>query len=205
MDREQIESILQVAKLLPDSKSLYDYMVVILPVLTAFLGWLLSTWQQSYTFRLNTRKEHYYRMSEKVELIMEDFNNFLQYIDQYNKLVRGNANLLRPIPPDDFSDFVTKYQSMLGSIHQRLRIIFPGKRFPIEEVANSVKRLERNILQINDILQFKMDMAALQTKISTNNNSNEATVVDITYQVARIEDKIIDVLTNSAKQLGIRK
>lgn len=146
MEQEQIDLLLRAAKVLQEKKKFYDYMVVVLPIVTAVLGWFASIWWQSYTFKKNSRKEHYYTVREKVESVNESFNTFLNYLYTFYKNIKNSTNRLCVIDGDVFNDFITEYQFMLDSIYQKLKIIFPGRHFPIEQLTKEMKIFENNIL-----------------------------------------------------------
>jgi len=209
MEQDQIDLLIRAAKVLQDKKEFYDYMVLVLPVVTGLLGWFASIWSQSRTFTKNTRKEHYYTAREKVESVVESFNTFLEYVYTVYKKNKNSANRLRDIDEDAFNDIITEYQFMLGSIYQKLKIIFPGRHFPIEQLTNEMKIFENNITEMNGIVkevrESKPDMNALNKRVKDLNDSNSRVISNVTTQVSRIENIIIDILNNKANELGIKE
>ncbi|HHT9108392.1 MAG TPA: hypothetical protein ACFYEF_05755 [Candidatus Wunengus sp. YC63] len=209
MEQEKIDLLLRAAKVLQDKKEFYDYMVLVLPVVTAVLGWFAAIWWQSYTFKKNSRKEHYYTAREKVESISESFNKFLECLYTFYKNIKNIASRARVIDDDVFNDFITEYQFMLDSIYQKLRIIFPGKHFPIEQLTKEMKIFENNIKEINGIVkevrESKPDMNAIDKRVEDLNNRNSSVISHVTTQVSRIQNIIIDILDNKAKELGIKE
>ncbi len=209
MDQEQLDLIIRAAQALQDKKETYDYMIIVLPVLTGLAGWLASIWWQSRTFSRNTRKEHYYVAKEKAEEITSLFNEFLEYVYSFYKQAKNNANLHHQgVDDETLSDFITEYQFKLGFIYQKLKITFPGKRFPIEKVTRQMKSLEDNIIDMNDIMLSlhnpAPDMDTINDRIADLNNKNNQVITNITDEVSRIDNAVIETLNNRAKELGIK-
>lgn len=208
MEQEKIDLLIRAAKVLQDKKEFYDYMVVVLPVVTAVLGWFAAIWWQSHTFTKNTKKEHYYTAREKVELIVESYSQFLDNIYNFYKQAKNSANQHSLIDGDDINDFITEYQFRLASIHQKLKIIFPGRRFPTEKITNEMHKFEKNINDmnemINEVQSGKYDLDAIQSRNQKLNDDNKTVIDSITDQVNLIEDSIINILNNQAKELGIK-
>ena len=207
MEQAQIDLLIRAAKVLQDKKEFYDYMAVVLPVVTAVLGWFAAIWWQSHIFKKNSRKEHYYTAREKVESISESFNTFLEYLYTFYKDIKNSANRVSVINNDVFDDFITQYQFMLDSIYQKLKIIFPGKHFPIEQLVKEMKIFENNIKEINDIVkevrESKPDMNAIDKRVKDLNDRNSSVISNVTNHVTCIQNIIIDILNNKAKELGL--
>ena len=208
MEQEKIDLLIRAAKILQDKKELYDYMVVLLPIGTAVLGWLAAILWQSHIFTKNTKKEHYYNAREKVELIVESYSAFLDYVYNFYKQAKNTANQHSLIDSDDINDFITRYQFKLSSIHQKLKIIFPGRRFPTEKITNEMHKFEKNINDmnemINEVQSGKYDLGAIQSRNQKLNDDNKTVIASITDQVNMIEDSIINILNNQAKEVGIK-
>lgn len=210
MDQEQLDLIIRAAQVLQERKEFYDYAIVVLPVFTAFVGWFASIWWQTRTFTRNTKKEHYYAAREKVEAIIVLFHEFLQYVYSFQKMAKNNANHRHlGVDHDAFCDFVTRYQFQLGFIHQRLKITFPGRRFPIEKVTSQTKGLEENITTMNHILvdlcKPDVDVDAINRRVTDLNRGNSEIIANITNEVARIENAAVELLNKRAKELGIKE
>lgn len=206
MEKEQFDLIIRAAQVLQNKKETYDYIVVILPVMTAFIGWFASIWWQSRTFVKNTKKEHYYVARDKVEHIEEMFNSFLEYIYTSYKSIKNDANLNKQLEEDAFYDFVTEYQFKLASIHQKLKIIFPGRHFPIKNITDEMKILEENILEMAKIVSAQnSNVSAANSCIEDLNKRNRASIDNITNEVSIIENTIIEILNGKANELGIKE
>jgi len=211
MDQEQLNLIIRAAKVLQEKKEIYDYVIIVLPVLTAFIGWFASAWWQTRVFNKNTKKEHYYAAKEKAEAITALFSEFLEYVYSFYRTAKINANppCLQTTDGDALCDFITQYQFKLGFIYQKLRITFPGGRFPIEKVTEQMKSFEQNIMKMNDIVvdlrKPEIDTDAMDSRIADLNSSNTAVITNITDEVSRIENSVIGILTNRGKELGIKE
>ena len=208
MEKEQIDLIIRAVQVLQKKKELYDYLIVILPVMTAFIGWFASAWWQSHTFVRNTKKEHYYLARDKVEMIVESFHSFLEYVYKSYKDIKNDVNLAKHMQEDTFTDFVTEYQFKLGSIHQKLKIIFPGRKFPIKKITDEMKVLEANILEmakvVNALCGPNPDMPAIHQCMEELNKKNSGSIEKITMEVSMIENAIIEILNGKAHELGIK-
>lgn len=209
MEKAQIDLIIRAAKVLQDKKEIYDYVVIILPVLTAFIGWFASTWWQSRVFVRNTKKEHYYVARDKVELIVGSFQNFLEYVYTFHKGMKNDANLMKFLEEDSFNDFVTEYQFKLGSVHQKLKIIFPGRRFPIKKITDEMEILEANILEMAEVVKAlrepNPDVATISERIEDLNKRNQGSIDNVTKEISAIENTVIEILNEKAKKLGIKE
>lgn len=209
MKPEQIDLIIKAAQVLQEKKEFYDYMIIVLPVLTGFIGWFSSIWWQSRTFTINTKKEQYYTAREKVESVVENVNKFLEYVYIFHKSVKNNARQLRLLDEDAFNDFITEYHFKLASIHQKLKIIFPGRRFPIEKVASEMNVFVTNITEMNDVVMDQLrpnhDAISIKIRIEDLNKRNRITFDNVTKEISEIENTIINILSNKAKDLGIKE
>ena len=209
MEQEQVDLIIRAAKVLQDKKEIFDYLIVILPVTTAFIGWFASIRWQSHMFTKNIKKEHYYKASEKVESIVESFSNFLEYVYTFYKNTKNDMNQRQPLAEDTLTDFITEYQFMLGHILQKLKIIFPGTNITTTKVASEMKFLEANIKEmngvINDLHRPNPDMVSIKTRIEGLNKRNLVTITNVANEVSMIENKIISILNNKAIKLNIKE
>ena len=209
MEKEQIDLIIRAAHVLQQKKEFYDYMIVILPVVTAFIGWFASIWWQSHTFNRSTKKEHYYVAREKVESIVESLNKLLEYVYTFHKGIKNDFNKLKPLDEDTFNDFVTEYQFRLSSIYQKLKIIFPGRRFSIEKFITAMKVLEANIIEMDAIIKAhfgqNVNTSVIYNRIEDINKKNSDTIDTVTKEISMIENAIIGILGDKAKDLGIRE
>ncbi len=210
MEKEQIDLIIRAAQVLQKKKEVYDYVVIILPIITAFVGWFASAWWQSRTFIKNTKKEHYYVARNKVELIVESFHSFLEYVYKSYKQIKNDANLMKILDEDTFYDFVTEYQFKLSSIHQKLKIVFPGREFPIKKISDEMKLLKASIWEMGrDIVeatsQPNPDIPAINNRIENLNKRSSGSIDNITKEVSVIENTIIEILNRKADDLGIKE
>jgi hypothetical protein len=210
MEKEQLDLIIRAAEVLQKKKELYDYVVIVLPVVTAFIGWFASAWWQSHTFVKNTKKEHYYTARDKVELIVEGFHGFLEYVYTSYKQMKNDANLMKILDEDTFYDFITEYQFKLGSLHQKLKIVFPGKLFPIKNITDEMKLLEGSILEMGSeivkaVIEPNPDILSINKRIEELNKKNSTIIEKVTKEVAAIENTIIEILNRKAHELGIKE
>ena len=209
MEKEQIDLIIRAAQVLQEKKELYDYIVIVLPVVTAFIGWFASTWWQSRVFVRNTKKEHYYEARNKVEDIVGSFQNFLEYVYTFHKGIKNNANLRKILEEDSFNDFVTEYQLKLGSIHQKLKIIFPGRRFPTRKITDEMKILETNILEMAEVVKAlrgpNPEVPTINERIEDLNKRDRDSIDNVTKEISAIENAVIEILNEKAKELGIKE
>ncbi|MBN2138337.1 MAG: hypothetical protein JW720_11065 [Sedimentisphaerales bacterium] len=209
MEQEKIDLIIRAVQVLQGKKEIYDYLIVILPVVTGLGGWFASIWWQSRTFCKNTRKEHYYQAKEKVESFVEKFNMFLQFVYTFYKNVKNRANLGQPpLGVDVLADFVTEYQFQLATIHQKLRITFPGRSFPIKVISDRMKDFEAGIAKIDNVIIASLDPESdekeLAKQVETISTDNNDTMSKITGEITNIENTIIGILNKMAGELGIK-
>ncbi len=208
MDKEQLDLIIRAAQVLQEKKELYDYLVIILPILTAVIGWFAAIWSQSHFFIKNTKKEHYYIAREKVELIVDSYNKFLEYVYRTRTQIKNDANLKKILDEDNYYDFITEYQFQLASLHQKLRIIFPGKQFSTEGVIREMKLFEEYIWKmgyeiVNEQAKSNFDIFSLNKQIEDLHAKMVTNINNITKAVVNIQTEAIKILTSKAKKLGI--
>jgi hypothetical protein len=98
----------------------------------------------------------------------------------------------------------------LGSLHQKLKIVFPGKLFPIKNITDEMKLLEGSILEMGSeivkaVIEPNPDILSINKRIEELNKKNSTIIEKVTKEVAAIENTIIEILNRKAHELGIKE
>jgi hypothetical protein len=96
----------------------------------------------------------------------------------------------------------------LASLHQKLRIIFPGKQFSTENVIREMKLFEEYIWKmgheiVDEQAKSNFDISSLNKQIEDLHTKMAINIDNITKAVVNIKREAINILTSKAKILDI--
>jgi len=215
MPQDQFQALIDAIRSIKLSgKSAYDYVVLVVPVITGILGWLLTSLWQNRQFRQNSRKEHYYLAVQKVELLTGKYTSFLMYVQATFDSIRACLNTGRIVADDDLVTYITKYETMLAEVYHLQRLAFPGRRFdrkPLTIAAKEIERLFQDTIQLS--IQLKQvgrgsppdDQMTVQVQMAGKKFHSDLTsaLVKLTAEVTKIEIEMENILDARAKPLGL--
>jgi hypothetical protein len=215
MPQDQLQALIDAIRSIKLSgRSAYDYVVLIVPVITGVLGWLLTALWQSRQFRQNSRKEHYYVAVEKVEALTTKYTTFLDYVQSFYDSIRAIINGGAILDSDSFVTFITQYQTRLAEIHHLQRITFPGHRLDSKALIAAMKTIEA-------LFGSMVPLSVESTKVGMSSPPDDVRVVQVqtavkkfytdlaaafhtmTLEVARLEGEMVAILDKRAKPLGL--
>jgi len=202
-------------KILQSQKTLYDYLQLILPIVSGFLlaviGWIIASKsnKQSAIFQLN--KEQYYRSRESITRIVTLFSEYLSYLYYFVKNTKNKFNTGEMLNEDLINDFITESQMKLAFIDQLLKIEFPAYRTNISRIVIEQRKIENIYGELSDYqrqlsnIQSKDELISINKKIAKLNTDNLETINRITSIVADIEVQVIKSLESDAVKTQLIK
>lgn len=218
MDQEQLNQIITAVKAVAsDYKSVYDYIILCLPVITGILGWFASIWWQGKQFKKNNEKEHYYHVRDKIEQLVTSYNELLDGFYTFNKTAKNKLNppQIEILNEDYFNDFITQFQFQLARIHQIQKLMFPGSNLEIRNILAQANSIIESISSMNkcrtrlkelgkiEKAEDKKMFEDLNSEAKKLNLKNAESIELLTKAIGRIENEIIELSNAKAKKLGI--
>jgi len=216
MTPEQIDLVINASrKILAENRNLFTVLSLLMPLVGAVIGWLAAYLQFKFSFKKSLKKEHYYQSKGNVTTIVRLHYEFLAYIYESYKSIKTILNTVSPIGSDFMIDFITEYNFKLAMIHQMSKIEFPGETFDTRKVLDELKKLQDSIAQINaEILRVLENTKSATSpadrlqalganRINSFYENNRAMIDTITTEITIQENKMIQLLNQQAKQLGI--
>ncbi len=200
---------------LKSQKSTYDYLQLILPIVSGFVlaitGWFFAIFQNSKNTIFQLKKEQYYRSRESMTKIITLFSEYLTYIYNFIKNTKNKFNSGETLDIDLLDDFITENQMKLAFIHQLIKIEFPFTDTSSKEISNEIKKIEDMFSKLKELQNRLLNRAKndsiekINDEITKLHSDSAKTVDKITEIISVVEIKIIRSLENDAKKLNIAK
>ena len=218
MNNEDIRMIVDaINNLQNNQRDIYDYIVLLLPFITAIIAWFLSHLQTTASFRNIIQKEQYYQQKENTMIIIEKFNDFMAYIYDFYKETKNIFLSGCLLKEDAMNDFITEYNLQLAYIFQSIKI--EGYNFDdsLRIINDNLKKVEIEILKMNNIIkEFHKEYkggnsSSIQffiinaSDIEKFNKVNKESIQNQNDEVIKIENTIIKNLATRSVKLGINR
>jgi hypothetical protein len=216
VDPQQFAQLLEAVKNAAASpRASFDYIVVVLPVVTGIAGWVASAAWQTHQFKLNNAKEHYLLIRTKAETIVSEYTALLEFAREFQTNCANVLNLGTTITEEAINDFITRFQYKLAGIHQTQKLMFPGRILATKPIADQSDRLVETIKRMISVRQ-RMQVAAsgppanrddamraIVEEVASVNKDNQEIMEALSKNIAVVENQIIEIINSRAKKLGI--
>jgi hypothetical protein len=170
------------------------------------LGWGLAMIGQAVQAGRENRREHYYKVLERTEDIFARCSALSNSVYEFHQEC---VKLAASSDRDDtiITDFITRFQSQLASIHMSQRILYPGIKIdtgPISRTADDLAEGVRKMWDLASEERTTVERMQFSQRAALNQTERETAIRTFGNELGLIMNIMATSLNKKAVRLRIK-